>query len=118
VKIAPELLDFEGEPELFDALMDYHTHKWNQSQSKAEQVTEARLECNYERIGPGVIPWAFVNISNLAVWSKPKTLKGSDKDLSQEFDGLLKRLENGPLFRSDLRSLAVIRSTRDVSETV
>jgi len=100
-KLHRHFLSFGGEPEHFDALLDYYTRKWNQSHSEAEQVTESRLECYYERIGPGVMPGAFVNISNLAVWSNPTIVKRSDEDLSKEFDGLLKRLENGPLFPSD-----------------
>jgi hypothetical protein len=95
-------LSFGGEPRLYEALLDYYTRKWNQSHSEAEQVIESRLECYYEKIGPGVMPGAFVNISNLAVWNNPTILKRSDEDLSQEFDNLLKRLENGPLFPSDL----------------
>ena len=101
-KLHRHFLSFGGESRLYEALLDYYTRKWNQSHSEAEQVIESRLECYYERIGPGVMPGSFVNISNLAVWSNPTILKRSDEDLSQEFDNLLKRLENGPLFPSDL----------------
>lgn len=108
--VAPEwktlhwyLISFEGEPALYEALLEYHASCWNQTAGAQQRVHEARLERFDEDIGPGVIPGSFVHTPNVAQWKAPNLDEIPETRLKQDFERTMDLMESGGLFPTDYK---------------
>lgn len=92
------LISFGAEPDLYEALLDYHARVWNRTADGNQQVHAARLEWFAEDIGPGISSGSFVHVPSIGKWQDPNWEMTPDEKLKQEFEQMMDRMENGGLF--------------------
>lgn len=95
------LISFGGEPNLYQALLEFHAMNWNRTATAEQRVYEARLERFEEDIGPGVVGGSFVHTRNLAEWVDTNWVADPETRLKQDFDRMMERMENGGVFPVD-----------------
>ena len=96
------LLRHPGNQKFHQALLEYYTKVWNDNHGDREQVTESKLECYYEPIGPEYQEGDYVRRPDLATWNAPEeaiedNVKKTDEEIIDDVDAFFKGLNQSPI---------------------